>query len=164
MSQPWQPEPGPRQSGQQPYGPPQQPPPPYGQKYAPQSSMYAQPAHGQPAPASYAAPRRSQGLAITTVALGIVAITLSATPLRGIGLLLALVTAVLAVIAMAAKSQGGTGFAVAGLVLAFLSLPVAFLVWTMSAEPVQSDAERQKALQECIEKNPEKVLECAGWE
>ncbi|GAA2860151.1 hypothetical protein [Nonomuraea rubra] len=156
--QPWQ-QSGPQQPPSQPYGPPQQPPNPYGQQYTPQQ----QPSYA-PAPAGHAAPRRGQGLAITTVALGLVAVLLALTTLRGVGLAVALVTAILATIALAAKSQGGTWFAVTGLVLSMLSLPVAFLVWTLSAEPAQSDAERQKALQECIAKNPEKVLECAGWE
>lgn len=140
---------------------PQQPPNPYGQRYAP-----ANPGPGQPMyePVSHAAPHRSQGLAITTLALGLVAVILAATTLRGIGLIVGLVAAVLAIVAMATKSQGGTGFAIAGLVLAMLSLPVAFLMWTLAAAPTTSDADRQKALQECITKNPEKVLECAGWE
>lgn len=146
-----------------PYGQPlpQQPPNPYGQRYAP-----ANPGPGQPMyePVSHAAPRRSQGLAITTLALGLVAVVLAATTLRGIGLIVGLIAAVLAVVAMAAKSQGGTKFAIAGLVLAMLSLPVAFLMWTLAAAPTRSDADRQKALQECIVKDPEKVLECAGWE
>ncbi|TYB69745.1 hypothetical protein FXF51_06165 [Nonomuraea sp. PA05] len=145
--------------GSQPYGPPQPPPNPYGQRYAPQQ----QPSY-TPVPANHRAAQRSQGLAITTVALGIVAIILAATPLRGIGLLVGLVTAVLAIIALAARSQGGTMFAVTGLVLAMLSLPVALLMYMWATESAESDADRQKALQECIAANPEKVLECAGWE
>ncbi|MEV0382425.1 hypothetical protein [Nonomuraea sp. NPDC050643] len=152
-----------------PYGPqdgqpyPQQPPNPY-QQHVPPQQPYPPPGQ-QPAyvPASHAAPRPSQGLAIVTLILGLFAAVLAFTPLRGVGLVLGFVAVVLAIVVFVAKTQGGTLFAAGGLALGMVSLPIAFFMWTWATESAKTDVERQKALEECITKNPEKVLECAGW-
>lgn len=140
-----------------PYGPPQSPPQPYGQRYAPQ-----QPPPYTPQPSGHAAPRPSQGLAITALALGMVAVLVALTSLRGVGLLIAVVAGVLAVIAMASKRHAGTKFAVAGLVLAMLALPVAFLMWMWATESAKSNVEQQQLMQKCIEEEPQNIIECAN--
>jgi hypothetical protein len=156
--QPWQSGRQPQDS--HPYGPPQPPPQPYGQRYAPQQP--SPPPAYESAPAGHAAPRPSQGLAITALALGIVAVLVALTSLRGVGMLIAVVAGVLAVIAMASKRHSGTKFAVAGLVLAMLALPVAFLMWMWATESAKSNVEQQQLMQKCIEEEPQNIIECAG--
>jgi hypothetical protein len=154
--QPWQPGQQPHEPN--PYGPPQPPPQPYGQRYAPQQP----PPSYEPTPAGHAAPHPSQGLAITALVLGIVAVLVALTSLRGVGLFIAVVAGVLSVIAMASKRHGGMKFAVAGLVLAMLALPVAFLMWMWATESATSDLEQQQLMQKCIEEEPQNIIECAG--
>lgn len=143
------------------YGPqddrpyPQQPPQPYGQMYSPQQTPQA--------PSSHAAPRRSQGLAITSLVAGVAGAAFALLPaLRGVGIVVGLVAAVLASVALISKSQGGTLFAVGGLITGLVALPLAFGIYMLSTGQ-DSGAEQQK-LQACIEANPDDVLKCAGFE
>lgn len=137
--------------GQQPY-PPQQAQP-YGQPYAPQ-----QPTYGTPPPA----PRPSQGLALTTLVLGVVAVVLAFTPLSGVGVIIGIVAAILAIVALVAKSQGGKMFAGAGLALGMVALPVAVLMYMWAGASAKTNLEQQQLMQKCIEEEPENIIECAN--
>jgi hypothetical protein len=113
-------------------------------------------------PPSHAVPRRSQGLAITTLASGVVAVVIALTPLSGIGVIIGLITAILAIVALVAKSQGGKKFAGAGLALGMVSLPVAVLMYMWAADSAKSNLEQQKLMEQCLEEEPENIIECAN--
>jgi hypothetical protein len=136
---------------------PQQPPQPYGQMYSPPQAPQA--------PTSHAAPRRSQGLAITSLALGAVGSALALLPaLRGVGMVIGFAAVTLAIVALIAKSQGGTMFAAGGLALGFAAPAIAFGLYMVSASQERGNVQQQQQLQACIEANPDDVLKCAGWE
>lgn len=151
---------GPQDQYRQPY--PQQPPQPYGQQYAPQQPATPPTLHDPYRPTHLPEPKRSPGLSITAMALGVVAVVLALTPLRGVAVIVGLIAAVLATVALVAKSLGGKKFAAAGLALGLVSLPVALLMYMWAVDSTQSNVDRQQELQKCIEANPENVLECAN--
>ena len=145
------------------YGPqddrpyPQQPPHPYGQMYSPPQTPQA--------PTSHAAPRRSQGLAITSLALGAVGSALALlAALRGVGMVIGFAAVILAIVALVAKSQGGKMLAAGGLALGFAAPVIAFGLYMVSAGQERGNVQQQQQLQACIEADPEAVLECAGFE
>jgi hypothetical protein len=145
------------------YGPqddrpyPQQPPHPYGQMYSPPPTPQA--------PTSHAAPRRSQGLAITSLALGAVGSALALlAALRGVGMVIGFAAVILAIVALVAKSQGGKMLAAGGLALGFAAPVIAFGLYMVSAGQERGNVQQQQQLQACIEADPEAVLECAGFE
>jgi hypothetical protein len=145
------------------YGPqddrpyPQQPPHPYGQMYGPPQTPQA--------PTSHAAPRRSQGLAITSLALGAVGSALALlAALRGVGMVIGFAAAILAIVALVAKSQGGKMFAAGGLALGFAALPIAVGLYMLSTSQERGNQQQQERIQECILADPETALECAGLE
>ncbi|MFI7448071.1 hypothetical protein ACIBQX_11285 [Nonomuraea sp. NPDC049714] len=145
------------------YGPqddrpyPQQPPQPYGQMYSPPQTPQG--------PTSHAAPRHSQGLAITSLVMGVAGSALALLPaLRGVGLVVGFAAVVLAIVALAAKSQGGKMFAAGGLALGFAALPIAVGLYMLSASQERGNLQQQQQIEECILANPETALECAGLE
>ncbi|MBN1095478.1 DUF4190 domain-containing protein [Blastococcus sp. TML/C7B] len=109
---PWQ-QPAP---GQQPYG--QQPPPPYaGQPpYAGYPPAYGQPPYGQP-PYGYGfpPPRRTNGMAVASMVLGILWI-------YWIGSVLALVFGYIAKRQIQERGESGGGMATAGIVLGWIGI------------------------------------------
>lgn len=136
---------------------PQQPPHPYGQMYSPPPTPQGPPSH--------AAPRRSQGLAITSLALGAVGSALALlAALRGVGMVIGFAAVILAIVALVAKSQGGKMLAAGGLALGFAAPVIAFGLYMVSAGQERGNVQQQQQLQACIEANPEAVLECAGFE
>ncbi|MGA4989864.1 hypothetical protein [Nonomuraea bangladeshensis] len=145
----------------QPY-PPQQPGPAlggaYGQQYGPQQPAYGPSGYGPP---PHAAPRRSQGLAITALCAGIVAVVLALTPLAGAGVVIGLIAAILAIIAMAARSQGGKKLAAGGLAAGLAAFPAAVLMYMWATDSAQSNLEQQQVMQKCMEEEPENIIECA---
>jgi hypothetical protein len=136
---------------------PQQPPHPYGQMYSPPPTPQG--------PTSHAAPRRSQGLAITSLALGAVGSALALlAALRGVGMVIGFAAVILAIVALVAKSQGGKMLAAGGLALGFAAPVIAFGLYMVSAGQERGNVQQQQQLQACIEANPEAVLECTGFE
>lgn len=142
-----------------PYGQPHPPQQPYGPQYT-QSGSHTHPAqqpmYGPPAQ------RRSQGLAITTLVLGVVAAVLALTPLFGVGIVIGVIAAILAIVALVAKSQGGKMFAGAGLALGMVAFPVAVLMYMWGTESAKANLEQQQLMQKCIEEEPENIIECAN--
>ncbi|MBN6054512.1 DUF4190 domain-containing protein, partial [Nonomuraea sp. RK-328] len=141
---------GPQDQNAHPY-PPQGPPQPYGPGYGQQRPPYTQPA------------RRSQGLAIAALVLGALACGLALLPIRGIGIVLGLVAVLLAIIALVAKGQGGKKLAAGGLALGMASLPLAFVMYTLTQGQERANRDNVQKIQECIEDDPNAVLECSGW-
>jgi hypothetical protein len=136
---------------------PQQPPHPYGQMYSPPPTPQG--------PTSHAAPRRSQGLAITSLALGAVGSALALlAALRGVGMVIGFAAVILAIVALVAKSQGGKMFAAGGLALGFAALPIAVGLYMLSTSQERGNQQQQERIQECILADPETALECAGLE
>ena len=127
-----------------PYGPPQLPPQPYGQQYAPPPQPYAQP------PAVHEPPRRSQGLAIAALVVGVVAAVMALTVARGIAPVIGLIAAILAIIALVAKSQGGTKFAAAGLALGLASLPLAIILFMVAQGQQARNDQSVRCMQDAI--------------
>lgn len=133
-----------------PYGQHQEPPPPYGQHYRPQSG------YGPPPPQN-----ASTGLAITALVFGVVAAVLTFTAIRLAAPVAGLIAAVLAGIALAAKSQGGKGFATAGLTLGLASLPLTLIFIGVVKANERANDDRLRQSQACIVgKTPEEALKC----
>lgn len=144
---------------QDPYGQqyPQQPPNPYGQRYAPQQQQ------PMAAPHTHVMPqRRSQGLAITALVVGVVAAVIGLTALHGVAIIVGLIAAILAVIALIARSQGGKMFAAGGLALGMAALPLAFVVYTVEQNQVRHNEKAVDCMQKAIEqgKSVDEIWAC----
>ena len=138
---------------EQPYGPPQLPSQPYGERYAPQHPPYIPPA---PQP-------RSQALAITALVAGVIAVVAALWVVsRGVAPFVGLIALVLAIVALVAKKQGGTKLAAAGLALGMVSIPLAVILWTITASQQTANEQQVQQMTDCINKNPEGVLSCSG--
>lgn len=140
MTQPWQP-------GQpsNPYGPQQLPPNPYGQQYAPQ-----QPPHMPPP--GQVAPRRSPGLAITALVIGVVAAAVAFTTLGAVAWISGLIAVVLAIVALVAKSQGGKKLAAGGLAAGMAAFPIAVVMYSIRAEQAKSNQQQVDCMTKELEK------------
>lgn len=138
MSQPWQPQ----HSGE-----PQLPP----QQYAPQQPTYA------PPPA-----RRSQGLAITALVVGVIGAVVAVTPLGGVGLVVGLIAVVLAVVALIAKSQGGKMFAAGGLAAGLAAFPIAVILYGIRADQAQGNQGAVDCMTEAMERgaSTDEIMAC----
>ncbi|GIT79918.1 hypothetical protein LLS1_15870 [Leifsonia sp. LS1] len=120
------------QQPQQPYG--QQPQQPYGQQQAPYGQQqpapgYGAPAYGQPAPGyaqPYAAPSKSPILSILSLVGGIVGIVLNIA--WGVGVLFGVAAVVLGFLGRSKEPQA-KGFWLTGLILGFVSIAIAIIVW-----------------------------------
>jgi hypothetical protein len=132
--------------GQPQYGPPQYGQPPYGQ--APVQPGYGQPPYGQPygygAPVNpYGPPKTNNGLAVTGLVLGIVALIFSWVPFfDGLVIIPAIVFAIIGI--NAAKRLGGIGktMGIIGLCLALAAtvICIAISAWILSNCSTQTDA------------------------
>lgn len=139
---------------EQPYGQ-QLPPPPYGARYAAQQPPYIPP----PAPPQ----PRNQALAIIALVAGVIAVVAALWVVsRGVAPFIGLIALVLAIVALVAKKQGGTKLAVAGLTLGMLSIPLAVILWTITANQQTANERQVQQMTDCITKNPENVLACSG--
>lgn len=98
---------------------PQPPPPPYGYGYPPQPQQWP-PAYPPPYPV-YAASPPVNGLAIAAMVLGILW-------LYWVGSILAVVFGHIALHQIRQRGQGGSGMAIAGLVLGYIGIAVLALV------------------------------------
>jgi hypothetical protein len=152
-----QPDYGQPQYGQPPYGQPQYGQPPYGQpQYGqpptygqpPVQPTYGQPQYGQPygfaAPVNpYGPPKTSNGLAVTGLVLGIIALVFSWVPFfDGLVIIPAIIFAIIGI--NAAKRLGGIGktMGIVGLCLALAAsvICIAISAWVLSNCSTQTDA------------------------
>lgn len=137
--------------GQPPYGQPAYGQPQYGQP--PVQSPYGQPQYGQPpygAPYGYAAPvnpygppKTSNGLAVTALVLGIIALVFSWVPFfDGLVIVPAIVFAIIGINASKRLAGVGKTMAIVGLCLSLAAtvICIAISVWVVSNCSTQTDA------------------------
>jgi hypothetical protein len=140
---------------ERPYGQPQLPQQPYGQRYTPEQPPYSPPA--------MPAPPRSQAVAITALVFGVVAVVAALWVVsRGVAPFIGLIALVLAIVALVSKKQGGTTLAVIGLAAGMVSIPLAVILWTITASQQTANEKQVQQMTDCITKNPENVLACSG--
>lgn len=143
------------------HGPPenpysgQLPQQPYGQRYDPEQAPYS--------PPTMPAPPRSQAVAVTALVLGVIAAVAALWVVsRGVAPFIGLAALILGIVALVSKRQGGTALAVIGLTAGMVSIPLAVILWIVSAGQQTANDRQVQQMSDCIENNPDDILKCSG--